>query len=71
MGLEIVAEMIAGIGAAARDAAADLKQAASEAKTFAAELESARDTTAGISSGTGGTTPKSLGAAIQAQTGRR
>lgn len=58
MGLEIVAQMIAGIGAAARSAAADLSAAADAAAAYNA----AASTTGGMSANQGGSgTGVSLG----------
>lgn len=68
--LAAVANGIAGIGAAARSAAADLKTATAEASRFREEVETARNTTAGISSAPGSVGAKSLGAALKSQAGR-
>lgn len=67
MGLEVVAEMIAAIGKAARLSSADLKQAAAEAKTYRTEIEAARETTSGMAMA-GGASPNTnqLAAALKA-----
>jgi len=50
MGLEVVAQMIAGIGLAARATASDLRDAAAAAT----EYNAAASTSAGMTAGTGG-----------------
>lgn len=64
----VVAEMIAAIGAAARLSAADLKDAAVEARAARVEIDAARDSVAGMTKaeGNGSTNTKQLVAALKA-----
>lgn len=70
MGLEVVAQMIAAIGAAAKSTAKDLSTAAVEADRYRESVEAAQNTTSGMTSA-GSTSPGSLSAALQSQAGRR
>lgn len=61
-----IANGISSVGAAARGAVSELKQAAVEAKAFRAEVESARESTSTMAKAGGSTNTKQLAAALKA-----
>lgn len=65
-----IAGGIARIGAAAKMAVSDLREAKDEAGRFAEAISTAQETTAGKSGTTGGVSTKGLAAALGAAAGR-